>query len=145
MNDPIILLHDEALRANHPVFTAAPINTQAIYIWDDEHLKSLNYSLKRLIFIYETMCELPIDIISGNTIEVIEGLAPARIYFPSTNNPLIVAMLEKIATISPIEIIADEMLSSQQPPNHLRRFSQYWKKIEKNVMQTNGGSRAEGN
>jgi hypothetical protein len=139
MNAPLIVLHEEALRATHPVFNAAPQGTKAIYVWDDAYLRQANHNLKRLIFIYETLCTLPVDIIKGNTARVIQELAPAALYVPATNNPLIVEIIQGLKAAVPVQIIEDEAFAPIKNPTDFTRFFQYWKKAEKSAYMHNGG------
>ena len=142
MNTPLIWLHEEALRLTHPVFKTAPNGTKAIYVWDDAYFRKLNYSLKRLVFIYETLCELPIDIMRGNTAPIIQEFAPSTLYVPATNNPLIAEIINNVKTTVPVQIVDDEAFSVIKKPNEFRRFFQYWNKAEKTAFLHNGGADA---
>ncbi len=142
MNAPLIWLHEEALRISHPVFKAAPAGTRAIFAWDDAYFKSTGYTLKRLIFIYETLCELPIDIIYGNTLHVIRELAPPALFIPATNNPLIMEIVTSLKAVVPIDLIEDEAFAVIKKGAEFRRFFQYWNKAEKTVFLHSGGSDA---
>ncbi len=139
MNTPLIWLHEEALRITHPVLKAAPADTKAIFVWDDEYFRRANYSLKRLIFIYETLCELPIDIIQGGTVDVIQEINPAKLYVPATNNALIISIIDNLTPILPTQIVADEPFVVIKKPTDNRRFFQYWNKAEKTAFEHNGG------
>ena len=139
MNAHLIWLHEEALRLSHPVFKAVPNGTKAIYVWDDVYFHESNYSLKRLIFIYETLCELPIDIIRGNTLDVIRELAPPTLYIPATNNPLIVNIIASLEPTISLKIVEDEAFVVIKKPSEFRRFFQYWNKAEKTAFLHNGG------
>lgn len=140
MNAPIIWLHEEALRITHPVFDAAPEGSKAIFVWDDEYLRQSNYSLKRLIFIYETLCELPIEIIQGDTINVIQTMAPSILYAPNTCHPRIVDLIGKLKLVTNVKLVEDEPFVVIKKPTPLSRFFQYWKKVEKSVFEKNGGT-----
>jgi hypothetical protein len=142
MNAPLILLHEEALRLSHPVFNAAPNGTKAIYVWDDAYFREANYSLKRLIFIYETLCELPIDIIRGSTVDIIQKIAPSTLYVPATNNPLILNIIESLEAAFPVTVVEDEAFVVIKKPIEFRRFFQYWNKAEKTAFLHNGGANA---
>jgi hypothetical protein len=142
MNAPLIWVHEEALRLSHPVFKAVPNGTKAIYVWDDDYFRQANYSLKRLIFIYETLCELPVDIIHGNTLDVIRELAPPTLYIPATNNPLIVNIIASLEAIVPVKVVEDEAFAAIKKPSEFRRFFQYWNKAEKTAFLHNGGVNA---
>jgi hypothetical protein len=138
MNAPLIWLHEEALRLSHPVFKAVPNGTKAIYVWDGAYFRQANYSLKRLIFIYETLCELPIDVIRGNTLDVICKLTESTLYIPASNNPLIAEIINDVKTNVPVQIIEDETFAFIKKPREFRRFFQYWNKAEKTAFLQNG-------
>jgi len=138
MNIALIWLHEEALRMTHPIFHAAPSGTKAVYVWDDDYFRRANYSLKRLIFIYETLCELSVDIIHGNTLAVIQELAPSMLYIPAANNPLIVSIIDSLKSVAIAQIVADEAFVVMKKPTDFKRFSQYWNKVEKCAFLKDG-------
>lgn len=142
MTKPLIWLHEEALRTSHPVFKAAPQGTRALFVWDDDYLQNLGYSLKRLVFIYETLCELPVDIIRGDTLSSVKELAPTRIFIPGSDKPHIVSMTNVLKTITTVEIIKDEELVQLPATMDLRRFFKYWSLAEKTAFLKNGGNDA---
>ena len=98
--------------------------------------------LKRLIFIYETLCELPIDIIQGNTLNIIQLLAPSNLYVPVTNNPLITCTIKALKSVASLELIADEAFALIKKPTDFRRFFQYWNKAEKSAFLLDGDASA---
>ena len=140
MNQPLILLHEESLRISHPVFSAAGNTTKAIFIWDEAYFCQKDYSFKRLVFIYETLCQLPVDIIQGNTVEVISQLNPSILYIPEANNPELLDLINSLKTIVTTRIIQDEIFSVIKKPYNFKRFFQYWKKAEKSVFLYNAGT-----
>jgi hypothetical protein len=142
MNQPLIWLHEEALRSTHPVFTAAPKGTKAIFIWDDEYLRQLDYSLKRLVFIYETLCELPIDILRGDTVSIIKEIAPSLLYIPATNKPHIISIVGNLKSVAKVEMIQDENFAIITKSIDLKRFFPYWNAAQKTAFQKNGGNDA---
>jgi hypothetical protein len=139
MTNPIILLHEEALRITHPIFKVVPEGTKTIYIWDDSHFARANFSLKRLIFIYETLCELPIEIIQGQTLSVVRELAPSSLIVPATNNPLIASTIETLKAIVSVQIVSDKEFSVTKNTSNFQSFFQYWKKVEKSAFLHDGG------
>jgi hypothetical protein len=142
MNASLVWLHEEALRMTHPVFKVALERTKAIYVWDDGYFRQANDSLKRLIFIYETLCELPVDIIHGNTLDVIRELAPPALYIPATNNPLIVNIIASLEATVPVKVVEDEDFVAIKKPSEFHRFFQYWNKAKKTAFLHNGGINA---
>ena len=139
MNPPLILLHEEALRVNHPVFSAAPSGTKAAFVWDERYFKEANYSLKRLVFIYETLCEMPIDIIRGEPVNVVKELGPSCVYVPSSNNPTICFKIRELKCVTQVEVVEDSPFVKIKKPTDFMRFFQYWKKAEKAALLKNGG------
>jgi hypothetical protein len=139
MTQPLIWIHEEALRLTHPVFNAAPSGTRAVFIWDDNYFRALNYSLKRLIFIYETLCELPVDILRGDAVSVIKELMPSRLYVPSTGKPHIILVIDQLKTITEVEIIQDEVFAQIPETTDFKRFFKYWSFAEKTASLRHGG------
>ena len=75
------MLHEQALYLA-PYLTAIP-NAQFMHIWDDDYYQQRQYTLKRLVFIYESLCESNIPIIAGNTLDVIHSRKPTKVYIPN--------------------------------------------------------------
>jgi hypothetical protein len=139
MNQPLIWLHEEALRITHPVFTSAPAGTRAVFIWDDDYLQKLGYSLKRLVFIYETLCELPVDIFYGETVRVVSDLAPSKVYIPSSHKPHLVSLINAFKSVVEVEVSPDEAFAQVAMTAEVKRFFKYWKMAETTALRKNGG------
>ncbi len=138
MTTSIIYIHEEALRTDHPVFLHAPANSRSIFVWDDDYLKQQNYSLKRLIFIYETLCTMPIELMRGSTQVILSSLQPAKIYTQSTSNPAISLKISMMNAIAPVIIVSDEAFCKTNVGDY-QRFSQYWKRAQQSILLKNGG------
>lgn len=142
MTQAIIWLHDEALRITHPVFSAAPEDTKAIFIWNDQYFRQQNFSLKRLVFIYETLCDLPIKIISGNTLDVLKQLEPSIIYIPYTNNNFVKNIVHQLSGLVKIKMIEDESFVVLPKKLNFKRFFKYWNSAQKTTFMLNGSEHA---
>jgi len=142
MNRALICLHEDALRITHPIFNVAPIGTKAIYVWDDEYLRRANYSMKRLVFMYETLCELPVDVIRGDTRSILVARTPSMLYVPATNNPSILSIFAGITSAIPLNVVDDDVFAVMEKTTEARRFFQYWSKVEKSAFLHNGGAPA---
>ncbi len=143
MNAPIILLHEEALRLSHQVFNVGSNATNAVFIWDNGYFRQANYSLKRLVFIYETLCDLSINIISGDTKQVISTISPSIVYVPLTHNPMIKAKIETLCSITVIRWVADKEWVNIEK-SHFKRFFKYWEKARNTAFKYNGAIDAQG-
>lgn len=139
--DSVIWLHEDALRENHPVFLQAQTST-AIHVWDDAYLQSQNYSLKRLVFLYETLCELPVEIHTADTLQQLQSLKQHHIYIPYSSNPYIKDIVQKLSNTKTIHWVHETPLARLKTDTPNRKFFQYWKKAEKTVFQHNAGSDA---
>jgi hypothetical protein len=139
MTEPMIWLHEDALRITHPVMKAAPAGTRIMHIWDDAYLQSAGYSLKRLLFIYETLCELPLEIVRGDTVEVLSGSHIGDIYVPSTTNPKFQKIIDTVSREKQVTIVKEKPFVYITSHKDFSRFFQYWGKAEKTAFLTNGG------
>lgn len=135
----VIWLHEDALRREHPVFAAAPQRTPAIHIWDDARLREAGYSLKRLIFLYETVSELGIAVLRGETRQVLESFAAETIYVPESPDPAIRRCLEGFA--KKVVWVAEEPFVVLKGEQLYPRFFRYWSRAERLAMSRDGGRR----
>jgi hypothetical protein len=142
MAEPIIWLHEDALRISHPVFKAAPADARVIHIWDDAYLRGAGYSLKRLVFIYETLCAMPLDIMRGDMAAVLSDSNIGDIYMPSSANPTVKNIIETVSREKKVTVVAEEAFVTIFKPKDFTRFFQYWGKAEKSAFQHNGGADA---
>ena len=142
MKQSLIWLHEEALRKSHPVFLTAPENTQALFIWDDNYFKQRGYSLKRLVFIYETLCTLPITIFQGDILDVLTQYNPSILYIPYSYSDFVQNVACKLSGLVKIEWVDDEPFVNLPQKSAFKRFFQYWKKAEKFALTENGKKHA---
>lgn len=139
MQQPLIVLHEESLRMTHPVFAAAPADTRAVYIWDDEYVRRTSYSFKRFVFIYETLCALSVDILHGDTLEILQEINPSLIHIPGTTHPLIIERINRISQMYTVHLVEDEPFVQLGNAIDYKRFFQYWHHAEKTAFLHNGG------
>jgi len=139
----LIWLHEDALRSSHKVFAEAQENFQTVFIWDEAYFRQMDYSFKRLVFIYETVCELPCDIYKGEAFEVLSSLARSNeakiLYFPQTPNPALKLIAQNLSKTLDVVIVPDEPFVVLDKELNLRRFFNYWKIAQNRAFQHNGG------
>ena len=139
----LIWLHEDCLRATHHLFAHAPdAEGAAVFIWDDAYMNAMHYGLKRRVFIYETLCELSVDIYAGNTIETLKDrqsrLGVDEIITGKTPNPALKAMMHSLRARVKVSTIADAPFVQMDSPPELRRFFKYWNKAKKNAFRFDG-------
>lgn len=139
----LIWLHEDALSATHPVFNEAG-EADAVFIWDDAYFQKWGHSMKRLMFLYETLCELPVTLYRGDTIETLNALMTEKnadtLYVPHSINPDFQQVMAALKTDHSVKIVKDAPFAI--PKKELggpKRFFQYWKKVQKSAMQKHAG------
>ncbi len=134
MSQAIVWIHADCLHPRQPAlreFEDAP----AIFIWDESLIRRRQLSLKRIVFIYESLLDLPVTIRRG---EVINEL----IHFAQENGATRIATMR---SISPgfgrivkalrrrgwqVDIRDREPFVTLSQDPDLRRFSRYWRQAQ---------------
>lgn len=131
MSDTIVWVHADALSPQNPAllrFDGAP----AVFVWDDEWLAQAQISMKRIMFIYEALLELPIVIRRGSVAaEVVHFAAEhgatsvATIHSP---NPRFHHHARKInAQVERLQVYKVPPFIDTTESLDLKRFSRYWR------------------
>ena len=140
----LVWLHEDALRPNHPVFDAAGPGSRAVFVWDDAYLQRMDYGFKRLVFIYETLLELPLSIVRGDLVDCLSQMARqhgGRILVPATPNPRLQGITERLRGEFEVEVVADRPFVTLSREPDLRRFFRFWNSARKAAMTAGGGGR----
>lgn len=137
----LLWLHEYALSPHADKAAAYGLdNCRLIHIWDDIHLRTKDYSLKRLAFIYQTLTTLPVDIIAGDTLETLFQQPEINISIPDTVDPFIRNIGQTLAAKGKnIAWIEAEPFVYLKHESHASRFFNYWKKAERSAFLMNGG------
>lgn len=135
----LVWLHEDALRADHPAVQAAGEDAELYYIWDDDYLQAMDYGFKRLVFIYETLCELPVRILKGKTVDTLSELVETGrvdcVYIPATPNPALQELIQQLANRYNVVVIDDVPFVALDKEPDIKRFFRYWNKVKKIAMQ----------
>jgi hypothetical protein len=143
MAKPLIWVHGDFLSPNAPTFEQYP-DARAVFVFDDELLVFYDISLKRLLFLYESLLELPnLEIRRG---DVAEELAAAvqehgadgivTVYTVAPRFRDILGKLRKEKKLG-VEVLDPEPFADLDEETSakldLRRFSRYWQVASKHV------------
>ncbi len=137
MNNPIIWLHGDCLSPEGPAFQAHP-EAPAIWVWDDKLIDEWQLSLKRMVFIYECLLELPVVIRRGDV--AAEVIAFAResganqVVTAESPSPRFQDICREIKRSHPVEVLPPESFVRYDGYIDLKRFSRYWRVAEKYVF-----------
>ncbi len=140
----LIWLHEEALRADHPVF-AATSGATAVFCWDVDYMAAADIGLRRQIFIYESLLDLEVTIIRGAASQVLPVVArcdqATQLFVPDTPNPLIKQELLKVKSALAgvtVELVPERLFVQLEVQPELGRFFRYWKKARKQALRRGG-------
>ncbi len=141
----LIWLHEDFLSKNHPVFKLSPHrqgSVRLVFVWDETYFKEMNYSFKRLVFIYESLVAMKAEIYVGDSFEVIKDLVVKngfkQIASGRTPNPALNEIAQKISQIVPLNFVTEENFVLLQSEPNLRRFFNYWNKASKSALSKDG-------
>ena len=138
MSDKVVWLHEKALSVEHAFLNQLNPETRLIHVWDDEYYQRRNYSLKRLVFIYETLCDLPVDIIAGNTVDVFKKLHPRQVLTPYTADSEVKHLMDKLSEAVPVKMIHDHEFVDIEKDLNLKRFFRFWNKAKQSALSIDG-------
>ncbi len=138
-NYPIVWVFGDHLSVTNPALLTYP-DAPAIYVWDEDMLHRNQLSLKRIVFVYECLLELPVVIRKGNTADVLTEFAVEH------NSSTIVS----VKSISPrfqhhcqslskkgltLELLTPKPFVSYSGKRDLKRASRYWRQIQSYAFQ----------
>lgn len=140
MEKPIVWIHGDCLSPKNPALQEYP-DAPAIWVWDDALLEEWQISLKRIVFIYECLLELPVTIRRGDVVAEVaafskehgaDGVATAE-----SPSPLFGAICDRIedALSLEVEIWSPEPFVDYDGYIDLKRFSRYWRVAQKYVFE----------
>ena len=139
MSATIYWVHEDALNGAHPALDGRDPAAPVYFVWDDKHLESMAYSFQRLVFIYETLCEMNIEIIRGDTVESLIALArdvgADTICVADSANPAIQALVDRLQASMAVRVVNDQPFVALDRPPSLRRFFAYWKSARTTLMR----------
>ena len=128
-SDAIVWVHGDCLSPRGPALLAHP-GAPALWVWDDALLAEWGVSLKRVVFIYECLLELPVAIRRGDV--AAELLAFAREHGAAGSSPpkaparALPPSAPALERELPVEILPVEPLIAYAGRLDLRRFARYW-------------------
>ncbi|WP_409432227.1 hypothetical protein ACJ3XI_08380 [Litorimonas sp. RW-G-Af-16] len=131
----IIWIHEDAMRADHPVVFQAGEQAEAVFIWDAAYFEAQGYSAKRLVFIYECLMDLPVVLYVGETETALRELVSGgRLFVPTTPNPYFNTILDNLSGDIDVTQVPDIPLVIAPDDVDLKRFFRFWNKVRKSAL-----------
>ena len=134
MSLPVVWIHADCLNPHQAALQRHP-ESPAIFVWDEDLLRHRQLSLKRIVFIYECLLELPLTIQRGDvSAEIIAFAAKHRANTVVTThsvspgfNRICQALRQHGLSVELYE--AEPFVTPPREPD-LRRFSRYWRAVK---------------
>lgn len=134
---PVVWIHGDSLSPRDPALAAHP-ESAAIFVFDDVVLDGYRISLKRIVFLYECLLELPVEIRRGDVASEVIAFArrhgAERVVTTWTPAPRFTLIAGRIAEEVPIDVIRPEPFVDLPETVDLARFSRFWKQAEAQAM-----------
>ena len=139
MGRRLIWIHEDALSLRHPVLEGRNEHDVVCFIWDEEHLRSMGYGFQRLVFIYETLCEMGVAIRRGpvvsSVIEWAESIQASEVWVPASVNPAHQDLIRQMERSLTVTVVPEHPFVIFDRPPKLRRFFGYWKAARSQLMR----------
>ena len=132
----VIWVHEEALFLDPNLLEKAGEGARKIFIWDETDFKTRTHSFKKLVFFYEALEERGVEIIKGETADIlIEACSGGQsLYFIPPSNPELAALLEPVKNKIDLRPIERPTLGDTEFTPNMKRFFRYWNKAKRQIM-----------
>ncbi len=128
----VVWVHEDMLRANHPIFVKYPA-APAAWVWDDADLRRSPLSMKRIILRHQAMEEMPVSILRGDSVtELLKFAADNnadRISTAESANPRVRFLFERLAEHINVERLPASEFDGYEGQLDIRNFARYWRSI----------------
>lgn len=137
-NAPIVWVHGDALSPTNPALQAYPA-APALFVWDDALLDGYAISLKRVLFIYESLLELPVVIRRGDVADELLRFAAEHTTQTVVTTESVAPRFHHIArTITrqglTLRVLRPPAFLETSERLDLQRFSRYWRVAQKHLL-----------
>lgn len=135
----IVWVHGDNLNPNGPALRAHP-GAPALWVWDEPLLRAWGISLKRILFIYESLLELPVVIRRGQMVAQIARFAAEHnadtIATAASPSPRFAEICRRLREAG-FAVTVHEERPFVEPDRayDLKRFSRYWRAAQQSALQ----------
>jgi hypothetical protein len=137
-SNSIVWIHGDCLSPTNPALSAYP-DAPAVFVWDDALLQDYALSLKRIVFMYECLLEMPVTIRRGDVAQEVARFAYAHgashIVTTATPAPRFADIVKGLRGQHTVEIKPVEPFLNYGGRLDLRRFSRYWRTAQKQLLR----------
>ncbi|MFZ4815776.1 MAG: FAD-binding domain-containing protein [Phototrophicaceae bacterium] len=137
MHKPLIWVHGDNLNPHNEALTQYP-NAPAVWVWDDELLERYRLSLKRVVFITESLLETRAELRRGDVATQLTQAAQAYeadgIVTMDSPSPRFRAIVRALEASYPVQILQAPQIVTPSSALDLRRFSRYWESVRDSAL-----------
>lgn len=131
----IVWVHADALSPENRALVRFD-GTPAVFVWDDDWLAEGQISMKRIMFIYEALLELPVEIRRGNVAAEVVKFAnehgATAVATTDSADPRFHSYARKInAQVARLDVYKAPLFIDPTERIDLKRFSRYWRVAQK--------------
>ncbi len=134
----LVWIHEDSLSPFDPALAAHP-DVPAVFVWDDAAIEAEGYSLKRIVFLYECLLAMPVQIYRGPTVETLSALAARQgaktICTTASVNPRFAETVLALQRSMQVELVPPQEFIPQKLEADLRRFARFWKRAETHAFR----------
>lgn len=142
----LVWVHEDCLRPGGPALARYP-EAPAIAVLDERAIEEARASLKQLVFIYESLLEIPrVQIVRGDTVETLSAAAReagcGRVATAESASPEVSRVCRELESLgfetdeAPDAPFVD-LTPEEERGLDLKRFSRYWRSVKKRALDTN--------
>lgn len=135
----IVWVHADSLNPDGAVFKANP-KAPAIFVFDEVLLREYNLSLKRMVFLYECLLQMPVTLRKGEVAEQVLLFAQEHgaqaIHTTYSPSPRFAQIAKQIARRQPNLRVYQKPDFAEDRAYDLKRFSRYWAQARASALGT---------
>lgn len=135
---PVVWVHGDCLSPRGPALAACP-GAPALFVFDEALLAGQGVSLKRVVFLYECLLELPVTIRRGEVAAELLAFArehgAAEVVTAESPSPRFAAIRRAVAAHLPVRVLPVRPFVTPRRPLDLARFARYWRAVEADAMR----------
>lgn len=133
----VVWVHGDNLNPYSAALQALP-NAPAVFVFDDALLEQWQISLKRIVFMYECLLELPVEVRRGDVASELMAFADEQgsqhIVTMTSPSPRFESLLRRLDSEDyAVHVMPEEPFLAAEDDYDMRRFSRFWRKAKKHV------------
>jgi hypothetical protein len=140
----VIWLHGDHLRADNPALARYP-DAPVVFVFDEPFLRESQFAFHRLFFLYEAVMEIfatrkgVCSVRRGDVVDEVSAFAQeqgaTRLVTTQTLGDRFTGYVAAIGRTVPVVAVPVPSLVPYDAANVPRRFSAWWREVEKTAMQ----------